>query len=150
MIEETGVVTTIDGNVAKVLVQGKSECEKCAVVSMCEPAGRGREIEALNPLHAKVGQTVKVCIKPGVYLKGSMIVYGLPLIALIGGAIFGKNIGEIYFKKINSDAVAAIFGFALLIITFIIVKFWSKKAETKAEYKPIIEEILNRQEKGYG
>lgn len=145
MIEETGVVASTEGDVAKVFVQRRGECEKCAATAICEPSLQQgmMEIEALNPLHAKVGQTVKVCIKPGVYLKGSMIVYGLPLVALIGGAILGKNIGEIYFKKINSDLVAAILGFALLIIAFIIIKLWSKKTETKAEYKPIIEEIIN-------
>lgn len=143
MIEETGVVKCIEGNMAKVVVQRRGECEKCAATSICEPAGGGMEIEALNPIHAKVGQTVKIAIRAGAYLKGSIIVYGLPLIALIVGAIFGKNIAEAYFKELSSDIVAAVLGFAFLLITLIIIKIWSKKAETRLEYKPVIEKIVN-------
>ncbi|MBI4654665.1 MAG: SoxR reducing system RseC family protein [Nitrospirae bacterium] len=142
MIEETGVVKQVEGNTARVLVQRKSECEKCASAGICEPAQGGMEIEALNPIHAQVGQKVKVSIKPQAYLKGTMIVYAFPLIALITGAIIGKNIGDAYFKEVNSDLTAAILGFIFLAITFIIIKLWSKKVETKLEYKPVIEEIL--------
>lgn len=146
-MEEAGVVTSIKDNIAKVLVQRRSECEKCAATNICEPAGGGMEIEALNPIQAKVGQTVKIAIKPQAYLRGSIIIYGFPLIAFIAGAILGKNIGETYFKDVNSDVASAILGFISLIITFIIIKIWSKKAETRLEYKPVIEEILNGQEK---
>jgi sigma-E factor negative regulatory protein RseC len=143
MIEETGIVTKTEGIMARILVQKRGTCEGCAATSVCESSEKGMEIEALNPVHAKVGQTVKVSIKPQTYLKGTMLVYGLPLVALISGAILGKNIGEEYFKGIDSDVVAAILGFGLLIITFFLIKLWSKKTETKIEYKPIIEEILN-------
>jgi len=142
MIEETGVVKGIEGNMARVIVQRRGECEKCAATSICEPIG-GMEIEALNPIHAKVGQTVKVAIRPAAYLKGSIIVYGLPLIALIVGAIFGENIAKAYLKGLSPDIVATVSGFAFLLITFIIIRIWSKKAETKLEYKPVIEEIVN-------
>lgn len=142
MIDETGVVTKIDGVMAKILVQKRGACEGCTVRGICEPSEKGMEIEALNPVQAKVGQKVKVSIKPQAYLKGTIFVYGFPLLSFIAGVIIGKNIGETYFKEISSDIVSAILGFAALIISFLIVKVWSKKAETKIEYKPIIEEIL--------
>ncbi len=142
MIDETGVVTKTEGITAKILVQKKSSCENCGVASACKSSDNGMEIEALNPVQAKVGQTVKVSIKPQTYLKGTMLVYGIPLVALIAGAILGKNIGEIYFKGVNSDSIAALLGFAALIITFLVIYAWSKKAETKTEHKPVIEEIM--------
>jgi sigma-E factor negative regulatory protein RseC len=143
MIEETGVVTKVDGIMAKVLVQKRGVCEGCTVRGICEPAGEGMEIEALNPVLAKPGQKVKVSIKPQTYLKGTMLVYGFPLVSFIAGIIIGKNIGEAYFKEISSDIVSVILGFTALIISFLIVRVWSKKAETKIEYKPVIEEIIN-------
>lgn len=143
MVEETGLVTKIDGVMAKILVQKRGACEGCAVRGVCEPSEEGMEIEALNPVQAKVGQKVKVSIKPQAYLKGTIFVYGLPLLSFIAGVIIGKNIGETYFKEISSDLVSFILGFAAFIISFLIVKAWSKKIETKIEYKPIIEEILN-------
>ena len=142
MIEETGIITKTDGAMAKVLVQKRGSCEGCAASGVCESSEQGMEIEALNPVQAKVGQQVKVSIKPQTYLRGAILVYGIPLVAFIAGVIIGKNIGEAYFKQINSDIVSVILGFAGFIISFLIIRLWSKKAETKIEYKPVIEEIL--------
>ncbi|HCC69042.1 MAG TPA: hypothetical protein DEP99_04055 [Nitrospiraceae bacterium] len=141
-MEETGVVISTQGFMAKVLVQKRGACESCPATGICKPSDECMEIEVLNPINARAGQTVKIVMKPQAYLKGTILVYGLPVIALIGGAILGKYIGEMYLKNVNSDIVAAIMGFAGLIITFLIIKIWSKKAETKEEYKPVIEEIL--------
>ena len=145
MIEETGIVTKTEGIIARVAVQKKGTCEGCAVKGVCETQGESSEIEAMNPIHAKVGQAVKVSIKPQVYLKGTMLVYGIPLVALIAGAIFGKNIGETYFSGTNSDLIAAIAGFGALILSFLLIKVWTRSFETKTEYKPVIEEIIENQ-----
>jgi len=142
MIEETGIVTKTEGLMASVAVQKKGTCEGCAIKGVCETQGEGSEIEAINPIHAKVGQTVKVSIKPQVYLKGTMLVYGIPLVALIAGAIFGKNIGETYFRGTNSDLIAALVGFGALILSLLLIKIWTRSFETKTEYKPVIEEVL--------
>ena len=143
MIEETGVVTVTEGISARVKVQKRGSCDGCSATGTCETTDDGMEIKALNPVQAKAGQTVRVSIKPQSYLKGTMMIYGLPMTALIAGAIIGKNIGEKYFSGIDSDMIAAIAGFALLVITFIFAKNWSRKAETMTEYQPVIEEILD-------
>jgi sigma-E factor negative regulatory protein RseC len=142
MLEETGIVTKIDGNMARVLVQKKSACDGCSVEGACKATPEGMEIEALNAVHAKVGQRVKILMTAGEYLKGTMIVYGIPLIVFIAGAIFGKNLGEKYFTDMNSDLVAAIAGFILLILSLAGIRIWSKRMESKAEYNPVIEEII--------
>lgn len=143
MIEETGIVTKVDGVMAKVSVQKKGFCEGCAVKGACESTGEGAEVEAFNTVQAKVGDTVRIAMKPQTYLKGTMLVYGLPLVLFIAGAIIGKNIGEGYFKEINSDIVAAATGFSALIVSLLGIKIWSKKLETNREYMPVIEKIIN-------
>jgi len=142
MIEETGVVVKTEGITATVRVQRRGTCEGCAARGVCEPSEEGMEIEALNPVQAQVGQTVEVSITPQSYLKSAIYIYGLPLVALIAGAIIGKNIGDAYIKGINSDIIAAILGFGGFFITFLFIRAWSKKAETRSEYKPIIEKII--------
>jgi len=142
MLEETGIVTKVDGNMAMVLVQKKSACDGCSVEGACKATPEGMEIEALNAVHAKVGQRVKILMTPGEYLKGTIIVYGIPLIVFIAGAIFGKNIGEKYFTDMNSDIIAAITGFVSLLLSLAAARIWSRKRESKAEYKPVIEEII--------
>jgi sigma-E factor negative regulatory protein RseC len=100
------------------------------------------EIEALNPVNARVGQRVRIIVKPYTYLKGSIIVYGVPALALIIGAILGKEVFSSYFKELDPDIVSAIAGFGAFIIIFIAVKLWSRTLDKKGESKPIIEEIL--------
>lgn len=143
MIEETGIVKEVNGIMAKILVQKRGTCEGCAAQGVCDTTEGGMEIEALNPVRARVGQTVKVSIKPQTYLKGAIFVYGLPMVCFVGGIIIGKNIAETYLQGVDSDIVGVIVGFITFVICFLIVKAWSKKAETKVEYKPVIEEIIS-------
>ena len=142
MIEEIGVVTKVEGVTAKVAVEKRGACDGCTAKGACETKGEIMEIEALNIAWAKEGQTVRISIKPQTYLKGTMLVYGLPLILFIAGAIAGKNAGEEYFKDTNSDIIAAIGGFGALILSFLGAKVWAQKTESKTEYKPVIEEIV--------
>ena len=50
-------------------------------------------MEADNPLGAVKGQKVKVVLAPQIYLKASIILYGIPMVAMVAGAILGKNAG---------------------------------------------------------
>lgn len=142
MIEDIGVVIKTDGVTAKIIVQKKGFCDGCSAKGVCEPKDGGMEIEALNTVHAEVGQTVKVSIGPRTYLKGTMLVYGIPLVAFIAGAIMGKNIVGEYLTGIHSDLIAALTGFAMFVISLFGIKIWIKKEETKTEYKPFIEDIV--------
>ncbi len=142
MIEEIGVVTKIEGTMAKVIVQKRGACDGCKAQGTCETKEEGMEIEAVNMAQAKEGEAVKISIKAQTYLKGTMLVYGLPLVLFIAGAIVGKNIGEDFFQGKNSDLVAAVAGFAALVISLLGIKVWAKKTEKNTEYKPVIEEIV--------
>ena len=142
MTDEIGIVTEVEGVTAKVVVQKRGTCDGCAAEGTCESTEAGMEIEALNPVNAKAGQTVRVSVKPQAYLKESILVYGMPLVFFIAGSIAGKIIGQEYLPGINSDLAAAAAGFAALALSILIVKLWSRKAESRAEYRPFIEEIV--------
>ncbi len=138
-MEEIGIVKATDGVFATVSVETKSACEQCKVG--CKVTDSGAEIEAVNRAKARIGQRVRVELRPYAYLKGSILVYGLPALALIIGAVAGKEFFSSYFKK-DPDIVSAIFGFGAFILAFIGVKLWSMRIEKKIEYKPVIEEII--------
>ena len=122
-MEEVGVIMSIDGLTAKVSVRRKSACEGCTA-GTCKPGEQSMEIEALNPIKAKVGQNVRVVMKPYSYLKGAIIVYGIPAIALVIGAILGKEFFSRYFTGVDPDVVSAFFGFGAFIVFFeIYLKF---------------------------
>lgn len=142
MIEEIGVVTKIEGNMAKVIVQKRGACDGCKAQGTCQTTEEGMEIEAVNMAQAKEGQAVKISIQAQTYIKGTMLFYGLPLVLFIAGAIVGKNIGENFFEEKNSDLVAAIVGFAALVISLLGIKVWAKNTEKKTDQKPVIEEVV--------
>lgn len=100
------------------------------------------EIEAVNRAGAAEGQRVRVAIKSSAYMKGSMVVYGLPAIGLVVGAVLGKEVVSGFFKGVDPDILSAAAGFAVFGITLLIVKLWSNSTGNKVESKPVIEEIL--------
>ena len=67
-VEEIGFVRSVEGVTATVSVPKKSGCEGCSLKT-CKPEEQFMLIEALNPLQARVGQKVRVAMKPYTYLK---------------------------------------------------------------------------------
>ncbi len=140
-MEEIGVVKAVDGVIAKVLVEKKSICEKCTE-SKCLFTDEGAVIEALNSVKAREGQKVRVVFKPYAYLKGSALIYGIPALGLIVGAVIGKELISRFVKQMDPDLLSAIGGFGMFIIFYIASRLVSRRMEKKIEYKPVVEEIL--------
>jgi len=141
MIEEEGIVAEIEGTIAKVAILKKSACEQCAASGVCHP-GDQEYLEAANPLGAAKGQKVKVAVAPQIYLKASIILYGIPMAALIAGAIVAKNIALRYVGDARSDLWAFIGGVVCMSISFVFIRSYNKKVEKTQKYKPVIVEIL--------
>ncbi len=141
MIEERGTVRSVNGVIAIVEVPVKSGCEGCTA-GVCRPEEKHMEIEAFNQAGAIVGQKVRVSVKTYSYMKGSMVVYGVPAVALVAGAVFGKEVLGRFFPAADPDILSAIAGFTSFGISFIIVRIWSNITGKKTESKPVIEEIL--------
>jgi sigma-E factor negative regulatory protein RseC len=142
MIEEIGIVTSTDGNTARVNVPKKTTCEGCTA-GTCTAGEQSMEIVAFNKAGAKTGQNVKVLIHSSAYLKGTMIIYGIPALALVLGAVFGKEFMPEFFIGTDPDILSAIFGFGFLGLSFVGVKIWSSLKADKTESGPVIEEILD-------
>jgi len=142
MIEEEGIVAEVEGNIAKVGILAKSACESCAAAGVCHP-GDQEYMEAANPLGAKKGQKVKVVLAPQVYLKASIILYGIPMAVFVAAAIIGKNLAVRYGSEANSDLWAFIAGTVCMLVSFVFIRLYNKKVEKTQKYKPVIVEILS-------
>ncbi len=140
-MEEIGIVKSIDGVTAKVAVERQSACDTCEQ-SSCHIMDNETEVEALNIAKAVPGQKVKISMKPYTYLKGTILIYGVPVIALIIGAILGKELLSSHFEGIDPDILSAIGGFSLLIFSFIVIRLITGRMEKKEKFQPVIEEIL--------
>ncbi len=144
-MEEVGIVKEINGIKAIISVKKQDSCGSCPGATLCETLGAGEALmEAYNDVGARAGDTVKVVFKSSNYLKGTMIVYGLPSIMLIIGAVVGKDYLSGFFPSADPEILSAGCGFGFLVITFLVIRLWANKFELKKEYTPIIEEIINR------
>lgn len=143
MIEEEGIVADVVGDIARVSIMSKSACEKCSASGICHP-GEEEYMEASNPLGAKKGQKVKVVLAPQVYLKASIILYGIPMAVFVAAAIAGKNLGLRYGAESASDLWAFIAAVVSMAVSFLFIRMYNKKVEKTQEYKPVIVEILDK------
>ncbi len=141
-LEEEGIVVEVRDDRAVVAVTGGSACDKCPSASLCKGDGEQKTLTAVNPFNAKAGDRVRVVMHSQMYLKGTMLVYGIPMVLFIGGAMLGKFMADHYFPDWNADLTAAGVGTLLLVLSFGAAKVWSRKVEGNEAYLPVIEKIL--------
>ena len=112
---EVGRVVSADINEGKVKVSMKRN-EACAKCRVCIAGMQTSEMlmEATNLCAAKAGDYVEIELKPGFFLKAALIMYGIPLLALLAGIFFGYyTFGEI---------AAFVFGILLMLASYMLIK----------------------------
>ena len=144
MIEENGTVVELKGKANAVVMCRKSSlCENCATNGSCMLGddGHTRLIEVKNDLGAKVGDHVRIATTTRSFLQSSFLLYIVPLIALVIGALVGKALGEKFDLGLDPNLMSAIFGVFFLIGSFVILRVGSS-ALSQETYMPKIVAIL--------
>ena len=136
-----GVVKSVEGNLAKVFV-GAGCCGSCQKDSCDIGTARGHETEAINLVHAKVGQKVRIDMHALTFLKEVLVLYLVPIVALLSGAVLGRSYLTAYFRGTSPDVLSAAGGFFLFLISMLTARLYSRKIEKKTEDKPVIESII--------
>jgi sigma-E factor negative regulatory protein RseC len=151
MIEEIGTVVELRGKTTAVVMCKKSSlCENCATHSNCVIGedDRTRLIEAQNSLAASIGDQVLIATTTKSFLQSSFLLYIVPLIALVIGAVTGKLVGENLDTGLDPNLLSAIFGVFFMIGSFVILRVGSN-ALTQDSYMPKIVEILREEGSGF-
>ncbi|HKK54931.1 SoxR reducing system RseC family protein [Marinobacter sp.] len=98
MIRESGRVIALKDDKAWVQTIRTSACESCSARSGCgqrvlarASSGRANQILVINHLNARVGDQVTVAIAESALISASLLVYGLPLVLMILGAVTGQH-----------------------------------------------------------
>src|SRR4030043_8994 len=140
MIEDIGKVVQVIDDKAYVEVERSSACAQCGLQEAEELAIGGKVVfEAYNLAGAKSGDRVKVQVRTGAYMRASLYIYGIPVLFLIIGAIAGAYAATILRK--SSDTMSALFAMGGLVVGFIIL-FLLRKRSNKAEYMPVVVEVI--------
>jgi len=147
MIEETGSIVELKGkDIAVVLCQKSSFCEHCAAEGICHVGddSSSKTVEVHNPLGAAIGDRVKIATSTRTFLQSSFILYIVPLIALVIGAVSGQLLGEWLAGGLDPNLLAALFGTTFMAGSFLIIRLMSRALPVEA-YMPRIIEILDDQ-----
>ncbi|MBA7617492.1 hypothetical protein ES703_24807 [subsurface metagenome] len=132
-MEEEGRVIKVEGNLTQVEVERKSACRACGLCSLVGKNTMMAEVE--NTIGAKVGERVRIEIPSSVILKGALLFYILPLVALILGMILG-------IKITNLQTGGLILGFSFFILSFVFSWLYNKKTRDRNIYRSKITKII--------
>jgi sigma-E factor negative regulatory protein RseC len=141
MRTEEGIIEKTGRNRARVRIERSSSCSQCESRGACQVVGgKSMVIDVPNPLQAKVGDRVEIAVPTGSFLKLTFLVYLLPVVALLLGAILGRAWGPaVGLQSPLSDVI----GGALFVgLTFIILKGFDRTAGEKKDYQPVMRRII--------
>ena len=101
MIEEQGRVVAVEPGAVWVETLRKSTCSSCSVKAGCGQglldqlgaSGRRGYVRALSNLQLNVGDTVIIGVREDLLVRGSLLVYLLPLLGLFAAAVLAEQMG---------------------------------------------------------
>lgn len=143
MIEESGRVVRSDGRYAWVLTERRSGCASCSSKKGCGTGAlsevfgsKAHEVKVLNAIGAKAGEDVVIGIREELLVRGSMVVYLMPLLTLIGGSLLGQALAP-QLDLSNSDTAGIVGGLLGLGLGFFLLHWrnrrWSDNDAYQAE-----------------
>ncbi|MDD3926579.1 MAG: SoxR reducing system RseC family protein [bacterium] len=113
---EHGTVIRVEGDFALVEFRRGSECARCG---LCQSSPAGTAVMLCrNSLKAVVGDAVKVEIGSVQLLRGSAVVYLLPLLIMFIGYALGSRISE------NAGVLVSVLA---LLLTFTAIRWYSRR-----------------------
>lgn len=139
MIEEQARVVAVELGAVWVETLRKSTCSSCSVKAGCgqgllEQLGPGRRrgyIRALSDVHLSVGDAVIIGVREDLLVRGSLLVYLLPLVGLFAAAVLAEQVG----LSEGWIVLSAIFGF---VVACLGVRWRSQLTARDPELQPVV------------
>ncbi len=148
MMEESGTVVELKGkHIAVVHCRKSSFCQHCASMEACHVGDDNRSmlVQAHNVIGARVGDRVRLGVSTRNFLRSSLVLYGIPLAALVFGAILGEVVGMRLENGPDPNLLAAIIGVAFLVGAFLVIRVGSRAIPPET-FMPRILEVLPQEE----
>ncbi len=140
-MKQYGIVTSVEGETAKVLMKRHSSCGSCSACKMGQEEAK-LEVKAINNVNAKTGEWVSVNMEDQDVLTAAFMVYVIPLLALLVGVIGGSYILSLVGIVEYTDIYAALIGFVTMGISFISLKKREGNLKNNKRFLPVITEIV--------
>jgi sigma-E factor negative regulatory protein RseC len=143
MSEEQGMVVRLrDDGMADVMTEKGGGCESCGASHSCHTFGTGNRMisRARNGIGARVGDQVALSLSSGIFVKSAAVVYLLPIVGLIVGAVVGASLREL--TGLGERTGAVLFGFGGLGMGFLITIMVSRWTGIKGILTPEIAKVI--------
>lgn len=142
MVTEQGFVEKAASRKALIRVQRNEACSRCQTRGACEMLSeKTMRVEVVNDLGAKEGDRVEISVPTGSFLKLSILVYLLPVVALVGGAYGGSLWAEAQGNDGTAYSVLS-GGIAMGIAFFALRRLERSAASPSSDYQPRMTRIL--------
>ena len=130
-MEEEAIVLEVKDKKAKVKIERSKSCRGCGLCSLNPGGMMVTEVE--DSIGVKVGNRVQVEIPDKDFLKAAFILYLVPVIGLITGALIGS--------KFNPH-MSIFGGFIGLVLSFVFVHYYDRKMGRRKRFYSRITKVL--------
>ena len=125
-----------------VRIDRTSGCGHCD--AGCLDRGKDMIAEAENSVGARVGDTVRVEYNPRAALNAVLIVFGLPLLALLLGVVLADAVANRMGLENHKELLNIGAGAALFFLTFIPIRAYDRRVRKSGSHSVVVVEILER------
>jgi sigma-E factor negative regulatory protein RseC len=141
-MKEQGVISKIiSAGLVEVSFQQSSACAKCG---LCHDVGEGMVgIEAVNDIRAKRGDIVEIEIPSQEVVKGSVVVFLLPIFFLIIGYLVGSALMRLFGLPGWEEAIGVVSALIFLGLSFFAIKWYDKNVQQKEALRARILKIIS-------
>ena len=143
MLETRAVIVQTNKKYALVQADQANGCEQCDGKG-CGAGKLGqlfcskpRRFRVDNPINANVGDQVIISVGEGAVLRGIGLVYLLPLILLLAGAMLGNNVAAQTEQRDGYAALGALLG---LTVGFVLAG-WLSSRHARNRFQPYISRL---------
>lgn len=140
-MREQGVVDkVVAGNIVEVAFQRTEACSKCQLCHGLPENMVG--IEAINEVGAKRGDIVEIEIPSQEVVKGSLVVFVVPILFLVVGYLLFSTLFSFLALVNIVDVLAIIGGLLCFGLSFYVIKWYDKNIQSKQALRARILRVI--------
>jgi sigma-E factor negative regulatory protein RseC len=142
MVEENALVVATEGDEAWVETSRRSSCgsceaKGCGTGALSRVLGRrSQRLRVKNPIAAQAGDAVVLGIPESALLLGSLVVYLVPLLALLAGGLVGEALAA--QLALAQEAASILFALVALGGSFLWLRRFNRRAAADDRFTAVI------------
>lgn len=131
-LKSIGRVVELNDDKAVVIFKRSKSCGDCKA---CPSFGNDEaKIEIRNTLGAKPGDKVELSLHTKGMASAMLIIYGIPLLALMAGVYFGCKINDLW---------GAVIGIAAAVITLVVIHLFEPAFKRSGKFEPKMTRVIS-------